>query len=67
MFSERRCRMVEHLASALWHMTQEGSPIARETIVLLEHRIRDVLRDGECPSCAEIQLAKELDAATEGK
>ena len=62
-FSERRCRMVEHLASAWWHLTQEGQQASRDIQVLLEHRLRDVLRDDECPACAELEFAKELDIA----
>lgn len=65
-FTKRKSEIVLNLASALWHLTQEGNELPDDLRAMLEHRMRDALRDGPCPACAEVALAKELDDATEG-
>lgn len=55
--------MVRDLAEARWHLQEScASP---DVLAMLDHRIRDVIRDTECAACVELQLTKDLDKAVD--
>jgi hypothetical protein len=64
--TQKRSEIIHNLASTYWHLTQDGGlgDADRDVLMLVLHALRDSLRNTTCPSCAEIQLAKELDSAT---
>ena len=51
-----RADAIHSLASAIAVLHETEYPAPRDLIMLVEHRLRSYLREGECPLCPNCQL-----------
>ena len=53
---ESRASAIFNLAAAIGHLHVDGYTPSRDLLMLLEHKLRSYLREGECPLCPSCQL-----------